>query len=190
MRGCTILWRRKDRLGLEASSIEHGNPNWHIQGTVLVEEEGMPCRFDYAVVCDGAWRTLWARVSGWMGRVQVNHRVSRNLAGEWRHNGNPCPAVQGADDIDLAFTPATNLLPIRRLGLAVGGSAPVRAAWLRFPDFTLVPLDQVYRRETETRYRYESGGGSFTATLDVNSDGIVLRYGEIWSAETVFPGAG
>lgn len=35
-------------------------------------------------------------------------------------------------DIDLNFSPSTNLLPIRRFDLSVGASAIVRAAWLRF----------------------------------------------------------
>lgn len=31
-------------------------------------------------------------------------------------------------DLDLNFSPSTNLIPLRRLGLAVGAEAPVRAA--------------------------------------------------------------
>lgn len=48
-------------------------------------------------------------------------------------NGVDCPAVAGCTDIDLGFSPSTNLLPIRRLSLEVGdtgqshsGVAPVR----------------------------------------------------------------
>jgi hypothetical protein len=185
----SILWRRLDRSGMEVASIEHGNPNWHLHGTVLLEHEGMPCRLDYAVVCDSAWRTLWARVNGWIGRSQVNQRVARNLAGEWRQNGLVCPAVEGCVDVDLAFTPITNLLPIRRLELSIGASAPVRAAWLRFPDFELVPLEQVYTRTSENQYRYESAGGRFRADLDVDAQGVVMRYGSFWQMETVYPGA-
>jgi hypothetical protein len=188
MNSRSILWRRLDRIGLEAANIEHGNPNWHLQGTVLLDDEGRPCRLDYAVVCDSAWRTLWARVHGWIGRTQVTHRVSRNLAGEWRQNGAVCPAVQGCLDVDLAFSPITNLLPIRRLNLAIGASATVRAAWLRFPDFALVPLEQTYTRESERRYRYESGNGSFSAPLEIDEMGLVLHYGTIWQAETSYNG--
>ena len=184
----SILWRRLDRLGMEAASIEHGNPNWHLQGTVLLVDDGRPCRLDYAVVCDSAWRTLWARVNGWIGRTQVNQRVARNLAGEWRQNGLVCPEVQGCLDVDLAFTPMTNLLPVRRLDLPIGASATVRAAWLRFPDLALVPLEQTYTRESERRYRYESGGGTFTAPLELDEAGLVLRYGTFWQAETIYSG--
>jgi hypothetical protein len=48
-------------------------------------------------------------------------------------------------DLDLNFSPSTNLLPLMDLGLAIGQEATIRAAWLRFPRFALEPLDQVYR---------------------------------------------
>lgn len=82
-----------------------------------------------------------------------------------------------------AFSPATNLLPIRRLALPVGGQARVRAAWLRFPGFELGPLDLVYRRTGELTYRYESGGGSFRADLAVDGRGLVVHYPGLATAE-------
>ncbi len=83
----------------------------------------------------------------------------------------------------LGFTPATNLLPIRRLGLAPGQSAEVRAAWLSFPALTLELLEQVYRRTSEATYAYASDGGRFTAELSVSGDGFVTRYPGLWEAE-------
>jgi hypothetical protein len=85
--------------------------------------------------------------------------------------------------VDLGFTPSTNTLPIRRLTLAVGASAPVRAAWLRFPELTLESLEQVYLRTAERTYRYESAGGQFVAVLEVGAAGLVSRYGDYWRAE-------
>jgi hypothetical protein len=77
----------------------------------------------------------------------------------------------------------SGLLPIRRLDLAVGQAAEVRAAWLRFPGFELEPLAQVYRRVDAGTYRYESGGGPFVADLQVNAAGFVTDYPGIWQAE-------
>jgi hypothetical protein len=86
-------------------------------------------------------------------------------------------------DIDLNFSPSTNLLPIRRLDLAVGATAAVRAAWLRFPSFKLEVLDQSYTRLESRRYRYESAGGRFVADVTVDDAGVVIDYGDIWSRE-------
>jgi hypothetical protein len=90
--------------------------------------------------------------------------------------------VKGCLDVDLHFTPATNTLPIRRLELAIGRESPVRAAWLA-PDFSMKPLEQVYRRIGPMTYRYESDGGRFTAQIEVNEGGVVRSYEGLWREE-------
>ena len=107
--------------------------------------------------------------------------------GRWRLNGADCPDVTGCIDVDLNFSPSTNLLTIRRLELEVGEEAKVRAAWLRFPSFALEPLEQLYRRIDATTYHYESAGGEFVARLQVNADGFVVNYPNFWRAESFVP---
>jgi hypothetical protein len=86
-------------------------------------------------------------------------------------------------DIDLPFTPSTNMIPIRRLSLNPGERAEVRAAWLRFPELTLEPLVQSYARTGDTSYHYESSGGEFVTDLEVGAAGFVLRYPPLWEGE-------
>jgi hypothetical protein len=95
------------------------------------------------------------------------------------------PAVAGCLDVDLAFTPATNILPLRRLGLAVGESREMTAAWVRFPELSVEPLAQRYTRLDERRVRYESRGGAFTAELEVDELGLVVRYPPLWERVAV-----
>jgi len=95
------------------------------------------------------------------------------------------PSVAGCLDVDLAFTPATNILPLRRLGLAVGESREMIAAWVRFPDLSIEPLAQRYTRLDERRVRYESRGGAFTAELEVDELGLVVRYPPLWERVAV-----
>ena len=85
---------------------------------------------------------------------------------------------------------ATNTLPIRRLALAVGASAPVRGAWLRFPELRLEPLEQTYTRKAEQVFRYvaDVDGERFTARLDTDASGRVLRYEGLWEAEPASAG--
>ena len=125
--------------------------------------------------------TIGARVSGWVGARSVEAIVKVDRAA-WQLNGAPCRDVHGCIDVDLNFSPSTNLLPIRRLNLAVGQRAEVRAAWLRFPSFTLERLDQIYTRLAERTYRYENRGG-FSAELEINEAGLPTSYGNIWSAD-------
>jgi hypothetical protein len=172
----SILWLRLDRPGHEFARVRSHGADWHLSGTAVFVHEQQPCRLDYLVVCDRGWQTRSGRIIGWIGNVEVEIEVAVDSARRWRLNGKLTLAVEGCIDLDLNFSPSTNLLPIRRLNLAMGQEAPVRAAWLRFPGFTLEPLDQRYRRTTRTTYRYESAGGSFVADLEVDRDGLVTRY--------------
>jgi hypothetical protein len=127
--------------------------------------------------------TTGADVSGVIGDDEISLRVSVDEERRWRANGAECPVVEGCIDIDLGFSPSTNLLPIRRLALAVGDEAAIQAAWLPFPSLTFELLPQVYRRDGERTYRYESSSGAFVRMLDVNAAGFVIRYPGLWQAE-------
>lgn len=180
----TILWRRLDLPGHEIATLDELDHGWKLSGTALFSSEHGPTRLDYTVVCDSVWRTDSAQVSGVIGRHRVNLTVSADTGLRWYLNGVECGAVEGCLDIDLGFSPSTNLLPIRRLALAVGEEATLRAAWLPFPSLDFRPLSQVYRREGETTYRYESGGGAFVRMLEVNALGFVTSYPDLWHAES------
>ena len=172
-----ILWKRLDIPGHESARLT--GPTLH--GSAVMLHDAKACRLDYEIVCDDAWRTRSARVSGWIGDGIVHVRITHEN-GVWTMNGDPVPAVAGCIDIDLNFSPSTNLLPIRRLNLAIGEAAEVRAAWLRFPSLALEPLVQSYTRLAENRYRYSSG--TFVAELEVNSEGFPTEYAGVWRASS------
>ena len=179
----SIVWRRLDTPGHEASRLWQDGAEWRVAGTAALVLEEQPCRLDYAVTCGADWRTRSATVTGWVGSEPVAVELKADDAGRWRLNGVEQPVVAGCLDVDLGFSPCTNLLPIRRLGLAVGEGADVRAAWLGFPGLELEPLPQRYTRTGPGSFRYESAGGSFVAALEVNPQGMVTRYGDLWQAE-------
>ncbi len=178
----SILWQGFVLKGHEACRLFSEDRRRHLEGTAAFAYERQPCRLDYRVVCDEAWRTLSVTVRGWLGNTAVDIKIDTDISRRWRLNGVVQPAMSGCVDIDLNFSPSTNLLPIRRLALAIGEGAEVKAAWLRFPSMKLEPLSQHYHRLDETTYRYQSAGGEFTADLSVNKSGLVLAYPGIWES--------
>ncbi len=179
-----VIWRRVDQPGHEAARLVYHDPFWQLSGTAVFAEGAEACRLEYLIVCDAGWRTLHARVNGWVGSQRARLELAAGDDRRWRLNGAECPQVQGCLDLDLSFSPATNGLAIRRLALDLGQAGEVRSAWLTFPGFTLEPLAQVYRRTGPMTYRYEAFGGSFVADLEVNQAGLVIRYPDLWEAET------
>lgn len=122
-----------------------------------------------------------ALVTGWVGGETIDIMVMRDAGGQWQLNGRCIENVAGCSDIDLNFSPSTNLLPIRRLNQAVGATALVRAAGLRFPSFS-ISLTPGWLRDTIAT---KALGGKFVAELTVDEAGLVIDYGSIWNRETV-----
>jgi hypothetical protein len=175
------IWRRLDGPGLEFACVEPLHDGWRLSGAASFEHHGGPALLRYTVECDRAWRTRYAWVDGRVDGATVRHGVELLASGRWWLDGRELPEFDGCVDVDLNFSPITNMLPIRRLSLALGESAVVNAAWLRFPSFTLEKLQQVYRRTGPRSYHYESAGGTFHAELTVDGGGLVQDYPPLWA---------
>ena len=172
--------------GHDAAAFREMEAGAELRGMAVFQDEGGPTALHYTVRCDAGWRTTEGTVHGWCGSRPVELRMVRSSSGTWTLNGAPCPAVAGCADLDLNFTPATNLLPLRRLDLAVGQAAEVRSAWLEWPAAVLTPLVQRYARRSATEYDYEAdlpGADKFVAVLRVEPGGWVVDYAGLWQAE-------
>lgn len=179
----SILWRRLDVPGHEAAEQRQTVHGWQLRGVAVFAHEERPCRLEYDIRCDGDWQTELVTLAGNVGEKTIALELLRNPAGEWSLHGSKVWELTDCDDIDLNFSPSTNMLPIRRLGLAVGESARVRAAWVRFPGFALEVLEQTYSRTGPTSYTYESANGKFRRDLTVDEAGFVLEYPDFWRAD-------
>ena len=175
-----VVWKRVDTVGAEYAEID-----WEplrIDGDVVLVEDGGRCAASYRVECDAAGATLRASVHAKLGGARRECHVERSSAGRWTVNGALVPELDGFVDVDVAITPSTNTLPIRRLRLAVGQRVELTAAWIRFPALDVAPLRQAYRRVDTHVYEYESPEHGFVARLECDDDGIVRTYGGLWSA--------
>jgi hypothetical protein len=177
-----LAWKRMDAAGMERFRMERDGSGWTLRGTIELVHDGHPFEARYEVSCDPEWvtRAVMVDLRGPDGdrSLRITAENSR-----WSAGGAPLEAVRGCIDVDLGWTPSTNTLPIRRLDLAVGQERAVTAAWVRFPELTVEPLSQEYRRLDERRYRYSSAGGRFVAELEVDEHGLVTTYGHIWARE-------
>ena len=181
----TILWRRLDVPGHEHARLTPDRTQWQLSGAALFLEGGRPARLEYLVICDERWLTLAGRIKGWIGDTPIDLAIDADGEGRWRMNGHDVPGVIGCVDLDLSFSPSTNLLPVRRLDLAIGASADVRSAWLRLDaEPRLDSLHQRYHRVSADTYRYESPSHDFTGEIRVNEAGFAVRYSGLWEAES------
>jgi hypothetical protein len=177
-----MMWRRLDAPGHEWARLIQTASGPALRGTAVFIEDLIPGRLDFKILCISQWETQRADILGWIAEQKVKLRIEKAPGGDWLINGSPEPLVKGCLDLDLAFSPSTNLLPIRRLNLNIGQEAEARAAWLRYPNMALHPLVQRIRRESKNIYSYSSDNG-FSTQLEVNADGFVVNYPPLWAEE-------
>lgn len=176
------LWRRLDAPGHDACRLVRQADGWRLEGTAVFRLGARPARLDYRITCDASWRTVRGEIHGWLAGDPVRHEVERS-GGIWTLDGRPQPDVERHVDLDLGFTPATNLLQLRRIALAVGEGADVPVAWLDVEGETLAALPQHYERRSETTYWYESPSAGYRALLEVDAAGFIRRYPGLWEAD-------
>ena len=173
----TARWRALDRDGEDKCRLVRANGGWMLVGHARFRDAIGWAALDYVLRCDADWRTQSCDVTGTQGGGEVALRLHRDGAG-WRLNDHPQPQLDGCTDVDLGFTPATNLMPVRRLPEV--GRIDARAAWLRLPGPMLDPLDQTSTRERGGYVRYAALQSDFETHLEVDPDGFVLLYPGLW----------
>jgi hypothetical protein len=176
----TVAWRRLDGTGTEVCRLLHTGGGPTLNGVVTGVVAAAPIVARYTVQCTSRWEARRTDLEVEFDGLVRSLVIERDEGGGWYVDGEEQDALKGLRDVDLGITPATNTLPIRRLGLRPGQARPMAAAWVRFPDLSVRPLEQTYRNLGEGRYRYESRGGRFTADLVVDDQGLVIRYGDLW----------
>jgi hypothetical protein len=172
-----VAWRRSD----EVESDEHctlalRDGGLSLVGTVMGSEGGVPFRVEYRVLADRDGLTTAVHVRDLRGFATRTLALERNAKGAWSVDGAAARALKGCTDVDLGCSPSTNTLPIRRLRLGIGATQTIKAAWVLFPELTVVKADQTYTRLDEFTYRYASG--TFESELTVDDDGLVAAYAD------------
>ncbi|MDX6556268.1 MAG: uncharacterized protein QOD86_2463 [Miltoncostaeaceae bacterium] len=186
-----------------------GDDPWRAEaGHVMAVPQGMrasgvqmgvdprPYRLEYLLEADADWHARHLKVAaagdGWNRMVEL----TSDGAGHWTcvgggegapdlpAAGGDSAALEGAFDVDLAFSPMTNLIPVRRAGLHLG-PGPVLdlvAAWVSVPDLAVHRSEQRYENVraslTDAVVRYVDRGvhDGFTAELHLDREGVVIDY--------------
>ncbi|MEM1065866.1 MAG: putative glycolipid-binding domain-containing protein [Pseudomonadota bacterium] len=177
----TIQWRGFDPPGTESCEISERRTGWRFVGRAVTTGD-WPARLSYAISLSSHWVTRAVRIIGTVGEDVIDLTITRSSAGHWAMNGTPHPALEGANDIDLGFSPATNTCAIRRLGPALDTARATTAAWLDPTDWALKPLRQTYTQTGPNTWAYRSPTTGYSTQLTVNNDGFVTDYPGLWVA--------
>jgi uncharacterized protein len=162
----------------------NGTPDWRAEVCeAVLSDDGVvatgaqlgsapePYRATYELEVRNGWitRLLHVDVAG-VGSVELRH----DGKGGWVGVPNAAD-FDGALDCDLAFSPLTNLMPIRRHGLhAQPGTVEIDVVWVALPELSVHRSHQRYEHLEPGRVRFTSG--DFAAVLELDADGLVVAY--------------
>jgi hypothetical protein len=179
----TAFWKRLDTEGHDSCRLILRLDGWRLAGGAVFDHQGEAVQLAYVVDCDAGWRTLSASVRGSVGLTDLSFDIASAPGGEWLLNGEKQPEAKGCIDLDLGFTPATNLIAIRRLRPGADADTPAPAAY--YLEFTLKLgiVEQTYRRTAPGRLHYRSPAYGYDETLTVSEIGFVTEYPGLWSGK-------
>ncbi|VXB74537.1 putative glycolipid-binding domain-containing protein [Massilia sp. 9I] len=172
-------WRPEEGPGLEHLHLAYREDVIVADAVVIGDRGDGAFGCSYRICCDLGWRVRSLEVHAAGGASLV---LTSDGNGHWHDgDGRRQPQLDGCIDVDIAATPFTNTLPIRRLGAALAQRSIIAVAYVPLPSLKVERAEQAYTRLAAGRYLYENADGSFESELEVDADGLVLRYPSLFA---------
>lgn len=179
-----ILWSNQEATGLEHCYLRHSATEIMADGLVIGVEEDVAFRIRYQVCCDLGWQVRKVVVMALDETEQTSHFVADGLGNWTTAAGQPVAELTGCLDVDIAVTPFTNTLPIRRLHLSAGESAVINVVYVAIPALQVKVAPQRYTclatSSAGGTYQFESLDSDFSAVLTVDAEGLVEEYPQLF----------
>ena len=179
-----VLWVPCEEPGLEHLHLQQSEKGSIVDSVVISVQRKAPFRVGYMLLIDHAWRVRECSLY-LFGKEKQEIKLRADGEGHWTDaSGQALPELDGCIDVDLAITPFTNTLPVRRLALSPGQSADLRVVYITAPEVQVRVMEQRYTcleaHDDGSLYRYENLASGFTRDLPVDAQGLVLDYPDIW----------
>lgn len=176
----TARWKSLEGSGLDHLTLTFQDDGLIVaRGAVIGDRGGAPYGVFYRLNLDPAWRVREVAIGTTAG--QGLHLLSDGQ-GRWSNGvGENLAQFDGCMDVDLAGTPFTNTLPIRRMAWNTGDRAEFSMVYIPFDSFVPMLDAQIYTQQGPGRFLYEAADRSFSAEIDVDADGLVTEYQNLFT---------
>lgn len=181
-----LLWRSLASPGVEHVRIDESHPEWTVFDSMFFRaHEKDVRRGGYTLIIDKVWRVLELRI---MAETQPGNMIAQHLLasgdGAWTDaDERRIPSLDGCIEVDIAWTPLTNTLPVRRLDLQGNEPQEIDVVYVSMPDLGISRVRQRYTRLGDHRVRYESLSSGFTRELTIDDEGFVVDYPDLFERE-------
>ncbi|OHV13937.1 putative glycolipid-binding domain-containing protein [Kushneria phosphatilytica] len=177
-----LFWRALEYAGTERLRVMTSAEGLLAHGVAVGRTPECPYAFDYRVRLDEQGRCrrlgLQALLEEW--RLEL----TSDGEGNWQLNGVDREDLAGCIDIDLAFTPFSNSLPIRRYNWSAGDTCELAVVHLTLPEMKAHPARQRYTcREPGYSFDYHNLDSGYESAIMIDGDGWVIEYPGLFRRE-------
>ena len=145
-------------------------------GAEVVVDATVSYSVNFAVAADAGWRSRSLVAEVLSGGRPRHVDLTGDGQGSWLLDGVHQPHLDGCLDVDIVSTPCTNTHAIRRLGLGLGESANIKAAWVDVPSLEVTLANQRYTRLDANRYEFKALGSGRAYEVSVDEHDLIVDY--------------
>jgi hypothetical protein len=175
-----LLWTGREYYSLENCLVNIRAMAADITATIVGKYGGTLYKVDYRIRTNQQWETTFLEIHARHHDLMQDILLEGDGKGHWIFNSKPAPEFNGCIDVDIPLTPFTNTLPIRRLKLGKNQSKEIHVIYCDLLEQRVRPVQQKYTCLSKTRYHYENIPNDFEATIEVDKDGLVEDYPELF----------
>jgi hypothetical protein len=184
-----ILWTGREYYSLENCLINDGGNGAEITSTIIGSYEGKLYKVEYHIKTNAHWQTVFLEINSRHSNQVQKLQFEGDGRGNWVQNGKMAKQFNGCIDVDIAVTPFTNTLPIRRLQLQQGQSKEIQVIYCNLLDQEIKPVRQQYTRLSANEYNYQNIPNDFEANIQVDEAGLVVDYPSLFVRTAALPSA-
>ncbi|MCS3797392.1 putative glycolipid-binding domain-containing protein [Niastella sp. OAS944] len=171
-----ILWTGRAYYSLENCQVNEHENSAEITSTIIGSYEGKLYKVEYQIRTNARWQTVLLELTSQVNNKPQTIKLEGDEKGNWIYNGKEAAQFRNCIDVDIAVTPFTNTLPIRRLQLQQGQSQEIQVIYCDILNQVIKPVSQKYTRLSNNEYHYENIPNDFEATIKVDDSGLVIDY--------------
>ena len=178
----TIVWK-----GLQYDTEEHCNVNFLESGIVIRSEiEGwagiIAVYAEYTLTVNLDWTVRKIEINFTIGDQANAYSFVRHASGHWTDAaGRIQPEFGECRFVDISLTPFTNTLAIKGLAFIESPVLQVDVLYFDIMDNVVRTDAQIYSQIAPLHYRFENNDGNFIADIDVDKDGFVTHYPNLFT---------
>jgi hypothetical protein len=171
-----ILWTGREYYSLENCLVKTSTNGAEIESVIVGLYQEKIYRASYYIATDRLWQTTTLEIHFRHQGTCQELKLKSIGDGKWQLNGQPDSRLDGCTDVDIAITPFTNTLPIRRLALPQGDIREVNVVYFALLGNDIRAVRQKYIRLSSDTYHYENIPNDFEADIKVDEHGLVVDY--------------